>query len=181
MPRIPYVDLAGTSEELRDALAGMPPLNLFRMLPYAGRVAPAFLRMGGMILNRTVLDPKLRELAILRVGALTGSDYEIHHHRRIGGQVGLAKAQIDAAATAGADSPTLDASQRLVLALTEAVIGQVKAPDALFDQALEALGPEALAELVLTIGYYRMVAGFLLNFGVEVESQPFSQSIVAER
>ena len=180
MPRIPYVDLAGTSEELRDALAGMPPLNLFRMLPYAGRVAPAFIRMGGMILNRTVLDPKLRELAILRVGALTGSDYEVHHHRRIGGQVGLTDAQVDAA-VAGADSPTLDAPQRLVLALTEAVIGQVKAPEPLFDEALEALGPEALAELVLTIGYYRMVAGFLLNFGVEVESQPFSQSIVAER
>jgi alkylhydroperoxidase family enzyme len=180
LPRIPYFDLAEAPQEFRDAVAGMPPLNLFRMLPYAGRVAPAFVRMGGMILNRTILDPKLRELAILRVGVLTGSDYEVHHHRRVGKEVGLTREQMDAVAS-GPDSTVFDAGQRVVLAVTDAVIGQVKAPDALFAEALEALGPEALAELVMTIGYYRMVAGFLLNFGVEVEAESFSQSIIVER
>jgi alkylhydroperoxidase family enzyme len=180
MPKIPYFDLAQAPQEYRDAIAGLPPLNLFRMLPYAGRVAPAFLRMGGMILNRTNLDPKLRELAILRVGVLTGSDYEVHHHRRIGKDVGLTVGQIDAVA-AGPDSPAFDSDQRLVLQVVDAVIRDVKAPDALLAEAVERLGPEALAELVMTIGYYRMVAGFLRNFGVEVEGETFTDSLIAER
>jgi alkylhydroperoxidase family enzyme len=180
MPKIPYVDLADAPAELREAIGAMPPLNLFRMLPYAGRVAPAFVRMGGMILNRTVLDPGLRELAILRVGVRTGSDYEVHHHRRVGREVGLEPAKIDAVAD-GPSSPAFDARERRVLALTDAILDEVKAPDALFAEALEDLGPQALAELVITVGYYRLVAGFLLNFGVEVEAQPIAQSIIVQR
>ena len=180
MPAIPYFDLSKASPELQERIAGLPPLNLFKMLPYAGKIAPQFLRMGGAILTRTELDPQLRELAILRVGVLTGSDYEVHHHRRIGRDVGLSPELIDATAV-GPDAKVFDERQRLVVAFTDAVIRDVKAPDALFAQALESLGPNALAELVMTIGYYRLVAGFLLNFGVEVEAESYSEPIAVNR
>jgi alkylhydroperoxidase family enzyme len=169
LPRIPYFDLDQAPPEYLEAVGTVPAMNLFRMLPYAGRVAPAFLRMGGMILNRTVLDPQLRELAILRVGALTGSEYEVHHHRRIGGEAGLSPGAIDATAL-GADASALTPVQRQVVVFTDAVVKEIKAPDVIFDSLLEDLGANALSELVLTIGYYLMVARFLINFGVEVEA-----------
>lgn len=180
MPRVPYYDLAEASPEYLERIEGLPVLNLFRMLPWSGKIAPQFLRLGGAILTRTKLDPKLRELAILRVGAATGSDYEVHHHRRIGQDVGLTDAQMDAAAI-GASQAGLDDTGRIVIAFTDAVLNEVKAPDDLLDQALEALGPEALAELVMTIGYYRLVAGFLLNFGVEIEATPITSPIAVTR
>ncbi len=171
MPRMPYYDLAKAAPDFLEQIEGLPPLNLFRMLPYAGKVAPQFLRMGGAILNRTKLDAQLRELAILRVGESTGSEYEVHHHRKIGRDVGLSEAQMEAMAP-GAALDSLTPVQRLVVAFADAVLTEVKAPDDLFAEALDALGPEALAELVMTVGYYRLVAGFLLNFGVEVEARP---------
>jgi 4-carboxymuconolactone decarboxylase len=180
MPRVPYYDLAKAPPEYLQRIEGLPVLNLFRMLPWSGAIATQFLRMGGAILARTGLDARLRELAILRVGALTGSDYEVHHHRRICRDVGLTGAQMDATAT-GAGAAVLDQTQRLVIAFTDAVLKEVKAPDALFAEILEALGPEALAELVMTIGYYRLVAGFLLNFGVEIEAEPVTEPIVVTR
>jgi 4-carboxymuconolactone decarboxylase len=180
MPRVPYYDLDKAAPEFMERIEGLPVLNLFRMLPWAGKIAPQFLRMGGAILTRTRLDAQLRELAILRVGAGTGSDYEVHHHRRMGAETGLSVSEMDATAL-GASQAALSEPQRLVLAFTDAVLKEVKAPDGLFAQALDALGPEALAELVMTIGYYRLVAGFLLNFGVEVEAEVLSGSIVANR
>src|SRR5689334_22112649 len=170
MPRVPYFDLDKASPEFKERIEGLPVLNLFRMLPWTGKIAPQFLRFGGAILTRTKLDPKLRELAILRVGAVTKSDYEVHHHRRIGADEGLSEAQMDAAALDGA-TDALDGTQKLVLAFTDAVLQEVKPPDPLFAEILAALGPEALAELVMTVGYYRLVAGFLLNFGVEIETE----------
>ena len=83
-------------EPVRDALAGLPPLNIFRMLSHAETALRPFLRFGGAILGRLELDPRLRELAILQVAASTEARYEWVQHVEIGREVGLTDAQIAA-------------------------------------------------------------------------------------
>src|SRR5207253_6263125 len=68
--RLPYPDRDSAPEPVREALAGLPPLNIFRMLAHAESALRPFLRFGGAILGRLELDPKLRELAILQVAAM---------------------------------------------------------------------------------------------------------------
>lgn len=168
MPRIPYFDLKQAPAETLELLGSRPPLNIYRMLAHASTAAPGFLRLGGALLRQAELDPQLRELAIIRVGILSGASYEVHQHKRIAARVGLSAEKIEALAQ-GADAAVYTPLEMLVLRFTDEVVRHVKAPDALFHQLLAQLSERQMAELVLTIGFYMMVSRFLENFEVEIE------------
>jgi len=165
---MPYFDLADASAAYQALIGSRPPLNLYRMLPHAGPAAEGFLHLGGALLRQNQLDARLREIAILRVGLLSGASYEVHQHRRVARNVGLADDKV-AALEIGADPAALDERERFVLAFTDQVVQQVRADDAMFAQAQRYFPPRELAELVLTIGFYMMVSRFLENFGVDIE------------
>jgi AhpD family alkylhydroperoxidase len=150
-------------------LTSGPPLNLFRVLPHAGPAAIGFLRLGSALLRENALDSRLRELVILRVGVLCRAGYEVHQHRRVARAVGVSQEKI-AATELGADSEAFDPFESLVLRFTDAVVQDVKAPDALYEAVADRLDHRCMAELVLTIGYYMMVSRFLENFEVEIEA-----------
>src|SRR4029079_11027618 len=58
----------------------LPAFNIFRQLNHAPKVAGAYARMGGMLLARADLDPKLRELVINAISLALDCDYEWSHH-----------------------------------------------------------------------------------------------------
>jgi 4-carboxymuconolactone decarboxylase len=170
MARIPYFDLAQAPEDYRKLLGDRPPLNLYRMLPHAGPAAVGFLTLGGALLRRNELDARLREIAILRVGMLSGASYEVYQHRRVAAKVGLSDDKILAIVERDADPAAFDEQERFVIAFTDQLVRHVKAPDAMFDEAKRRFPPRQLSELVLTIGYYMMVSRFLENFEVDIEA-----------
>ncbi|HET7793779.1 MAG TPA: carboxymuconolactone decarboxylase family protein [Rhizobacter sp.] len=169
MARIPYFDMAHAPESYQALLKSRNPLNLYRMLPHAGPSAAAgFLALGSALLRDNELDSRLREIAILRVGLLSHASYEVHQHKRVARQVGLADDKV-AALEIGADTTVLSDDERLVLHFTDAVCHEVKARDELFDQVAARFGHRQTAELVLTIGFYMLVSRFLENFEVDIE------------
>src|SRR5690349_8388972 len=97
MARLSYFDVANVPGPLGEALRTRPGLNLYRILPHAPEAALGFLALGRALLTQTTLDPALREVAILRVGAWCRASYEVHQHRRVARRAGLADAQIEAA------------------------------------------------------------------------------------
>ena len=159
MARIPYFDMSQAPESYLRLIGSRPPPNLYRMLPHAGKAAEGFLALGGAILRENRLDSKLREIAILRVGILSGAGYEVHQHKRVARRVGLADEKIAA----------LDETEKMVLAYTDQVLLHVKAPDAMFHALCERLSPGVVAELTLVIGFYMLVSRFLENFEVDIE------------
>ncbi len=64
-----------------------PMLNIYRMLANSEQGAKGFLRMGNALLHRCELDPVLQELAIIRVGRLSRTAYEVFQHERVGRDV----------------------------------------------------------------------------------------------
>jgi len=92
----------------------------------------------------------------------------VHQHKKLARKLGLADAKI-AALAPGADPSALDELELQVLGFTDEVFHHVKAPDAMFDAMRARLSTRALAELVLTIGFYMMVCRFLENFEVDIE------------
>jgi 4-carboxymuconolactone decarboxylase len=170
MARIPYHDMTGLPPELMELIRGRPPLNLYRMLPHAVTIAPGFLAMGRAILTNSELDPQLRELVILRVGALSDARYEVFQHRRVAATVGLSPDKIEAACNPGSEG-ALNELEQLLMRFTDGVVREVKAPDELFDAVAERLSHRTLSELLLTIGFYMLVSRFLENTGVDIEEK----------
>jgi 4-carboxymuconolactone decarboxylase len=168
MARVPYFDMSKAPAAYTELIGNRPPLNLYKMLPHAGPAAVGFLKLGGAILRDSELDPRLREVAILRVGMLSRANYEVHQHKRVANRVGLSDAKI-AAIEIDADTSALDTAELQVLRFTDQLVLHVKAPDAMFHDMQAMLSSQALAELVLTIGFYMMVSRFLENYEVDIE------------
>lgn len=175
MARIPYFDLDQATPAFRDMLANRPPLNIYRMVAHGGPSAEGFLALGSAILRRSALDAQLRELVILRVGALCASHYEVFQHRRVAAQAGVPAAKIDAVLRQAQGEPEAGAFSPLeldVLRYTDAVVRDVKAPQALFDAVAAALPHQQLIELMMAIGFYMLVSRLLENLEVDLEDPP---------
>src|SRR5437016_7942057 len=93
VPRLRYLDRASLPPEI-GKLWDRRPLNLYRVISHATTAAPGFLALGRALLTESDLDPKLRELVILRVGAISNANYEIYQHKRVAQSVGLTEEQI---------------------------------------------------------------------------------------
>jgi 4-carboxymuconolactone decarboxylase len=168
MARIPYPDLATLDPDTTAFLDKLPPLNIFRMMAHGeGLVAP-FTRLGNHLLFKSELDPVLREIAILRVGVLSGAGYELFQHERIGRQLGMSDVLIKAI-HAGPEAAEFDDLQRLVVRFTDDVVANVRAGDDTFAPLVARLSVREVQELVITIGFYMAVSRFLETFDVEVE------------
>src|SRR5690606_2086127 len=89
-------DMARLPEKVRRMIEGTP-LNVVRMGAHASQ--PLFEAQGALgyaIAQPEVLDPKLREVTILVVAFLSGSEYELHQHRPLARAAGLGEAEIAA-------------------------------------------------------------------------------------
>lgn len=168
MARLSYFERDDIPPELARRFGDQPLLNLFRVLPHAPPAANGFVKLGSALLRRSSLDPQLRELVILRVGALSRASYEIHQHVRVGQNVGLGPEQIAAALREGPER-CLDDLARVVLRFTDAVVADVKAPAALYGEVAALLTEREMLELLMTIGYYMLVSRVLENLEVDIE------------
>lgn len=168
MARIPYPDLDELSEETRAFLAKLPPINIFRMLAGGESLLAAFTRFGNHLLYKSQLDPVLREIAIVRVGVLSGAGYEVYQHEAISRQLGMSD-ELIAAIHEGPDAAVFDDAQREVMRYADDIVANVRASDATFEPLRARLPLRELQELTLTIGFYMAVSRYLETFGIDVE------------
>jgi alkylhydroperoxidase family enzyme len=168
MARVPYPDPAALAPETAELLGKLPPLNLFRMMAGGEGLLRAFVQLGNHLLFKSRLPPVLREIAILRVGALCRARYEVFQHERIARGLGMTDALL-AAIRHGPDDPAFDDLQRLVMQYTDDVVHNVRASDATFEPLRARLSLQELQELTVTIGYYLTASRFLETFDIDLE------------
>jgi len=168
--RLPYIHPNDMPQELAALLATRPPYNVYRLLAHSPPVAQCFIKLAGALLNEGELDPQLRELAILRVGALCESRYEVHQHTRLAKLVGVSNDRIARALHTVGDDAT-DETDGALLAFTTAYVLHNKVSPSLFDAMKALLSDRQLTELTMTIGFYTMVSKFLENMEVDLEKK----------
>ena len=168
MSRIPYATAETQSAETQALLSALGPLNIFRMLANAPHTLKPVVGLATVFLAEGLLDPIDREIAILRVGYLSNASYETAQHEKIGRDVGMDDALIEAVKI-GADASGLTPHQSALIAFVDDLVANVRASDATFKPMLTALGPAATQELTLVTGFYMMVCRFLETFDVEME------------
>jgi len=148
----------------------LPVLNLFKVLAHCPHIGRNWMRLGNSILREEDLSPKLRQLAILRVGHLARSEYEFTKHTAVGLRLGVTKEQIDAISD-WATSTAFNDEERAVLGYTDEVAQKVKVDDDTFARLRAFLDEPAIVKLTTTIGYYGMVCRVLVALQVELETE----------
>ena len=181
MARLPYVDPAAASPEVRDALERVPPLNIFRMMANAETAFRPWLRFGAALLSDLELDPLLRELAILRVARLTPhADYEWVQHAGIARAVGATDEQVAALERGDAEADCFAGVEQLVLRFTTEVVRDARASDEALEGVAEALSPREVVELLMVIGQYMMIARVMATTHIDMD-EPADPAALARR
>ncbi len=173
MARVAMLEMDQVSGELRDRFQkmeerGFEVLNLFKVMANSPVVGRDFLRLGNSILFKGSVEPRLRELAILRVGNLAKAIYEWTQHVPMARQAGLTKEQIDAIPNWNG-SNLFSEQERAVLQYTDEVAETIRVSDDTFQGIKKFLTEEQIVELTTTIGYYGMVSRILEALQVELE------------
>jgi len=174
MARVPLVEKEQASDKIREVYQkvednGARVINLFKALANSPtNILLNVIRLGHSIIGQTGLPPKLRELAILRVAKLSGSEYEWQQHVALALEVGAKQEQIDAISDWQNSSKFSD-EERAVLQYTDEVAGKVSVTDQTFHALKKFLSDRTIVELTVTIGYYGMLAQVLVPLQVEVD------------
>jgi alkylhydroperoxidase family enzyme len=170
MARLPYLDQAELAPEHRHLLARS--INLHRALVHSPGAAAAFSTLGSYIRNKSPLDTRLREMAILQVGWVARSEYEWSHHIKIGHDFGVSDDDIAKliAETDGQETD-LDAPVRVALRAAREMYAGPGVSDATFSGLREYFDPELVIDLVVTIGFYVGVVRVLATMQIDVEPE----------
>jgi len=172
MPRIPLPELASLSPEVRQAI-GERPANVSLLMAAASEpVYQSLGRLGSALIGGSSLPPNLRELAILRVGYISGSAYEVFQHEALARHIGMSEAQIGAIRAGDGTSPALDQSERSVMAFVEDIVANVRAGDASLAAVGQHLDTSQVVDLIIVTGYYMTVCRLLETSGIEIEATP---------
>ncbi|WP_126176068.1 carboxymuconolactone decarboxylase family protein [Tsuneonella rigui] len=172
-PRVAPLDPAALSQEQAEALApvtreGARPLNIFLTFARAPEALTRFLAWGNYILSRkNTLDPRRREIAILRTGWNCRSGYEFAQHERIGLASGMSEAEV-AGTMEGPHAKCWDDLDRAIVTACDELVRDHFVSDATW-AALAPLGDKGRMDLVFTVGQYTQVSMMLNSFGVQLE------------
>ncbi len=146
----------------------VPVINLFKAVGNSPKAGRNFIRLGNAVLNPEILEPKLRELAILRVGNLLRSEYEFTKHVVIGKATGVTTDQINDLSNWKSSKNFTDI-ECAVLQYTDEMTLNVRVSDETFVDLKRFFDDAAIVKLTITIGYYGMVSRILVALQVELE------------
>lgn len=162
-------------DDVRRALSVMLPEE--RLNPQGAGVAlstlarhpaltKAFLRFSNHLLFRSTLDPRMRELAILRIAHRRHCEYEWAHHAFIGKAEGLTDDDIAGVAQGTA----VDAFDQIVLDAVDELDEQSRISDETWEALGDKLDDRQRMDLVFTVGGYGLMAMAYNTFGIAPES-----------
>jgi len=169
MARINYATTNHLTEKGKAIMDRLGHKNIFKMLSHSESHLRNYCRLGNAIRHHGVLDPRLRELAITRVGILLGAEYEVIAHKRLGRGVGIPENQI-VALEEGASSDAFNEVEKALLAYTDDLVANPGA-GATFETIASHLNAEEMVELTLAITFYIMTSKFLITFGIDLEPE----------
>lgn len=184
-PRIPPIPVGEWPASMRAALAALHPpeprhpfperrddrpkgLNVLGTFAQHPALATAFHTFNGHVLFATTLSPRQRELLVLRVAAVRGSEYEWVQHTVLAGDVGLAPDEV-ARIRAGADAEGWEPLDRAMVRAVDELLASARISDVTWAELALALDRQQLMDLVFTVGAYDLVAMAMLSFGIALD------------
>lgn len=167
MARFNYLNKEDVAPEHREH---MRDINLTRLLFHNPELARLSNEHAMHIRNKSKLDPRLREMAILQVGYCARSPYEYSHHVKIGLDFGVSEADIRAIADETEGRPTaLEPLAKAVLKAARELAEEIRLSDATFAVLQQHLDTPRLLELFDAICSYCGTVRLLAALKIDVE------------
>ena len=149
---------SGNLADASGALGG--PFGPMLLSPSVGEPLQA---LGAALRYRSGLTDRAREIATLLVADRCRSAYEWSSHVVHARRAGLTDAEI---ASLSGNEPDLVGIEAVVARTALALLADGDLDDAHYAEAERELGQAALFELVVLVGYYRLLAGVLAVFRI---------------
>ena len=170
--RLPYVERDQAPPEVRTLYERLQEtrgrvLNIVKVMANHPRSLPAFVEWYAT-LSEGPLDPKLKQLAYVKVSQLNHCWYCTTHNMAIGQQAGVTKEKFNALPDY-TRSPLFSPLERLVVRYAEEMTRKVQVEAALVAALREALGPEGLTQLTLVIAAANFTNRVNEALGTELE------------
>ena len=169
MALLPYLDEKDASPEVLKVLkSGRVVLNVQKMTANAQSIFLQRSRLSNALFTQIKIDPRLREIAILRTAKDCHSVYEWTQHVPAAKHVGVSDEQI-ATIESWQSSKCFSELERLVLQFTDEVNANVKASRSTLEAIKLHLSAGEIIELLIIIGHWRQTASILETTEVELE------------
>ena len=164
------------------AFKGLSPLNLRLALAQEPKLSVAFQSMAHVVLFQGALPEREREIAIIRTGALTRSEYEWGMHVSIYAEkCGLSEAQVMELTCNSTLSESLwSEKDRLIVRMVDELHAHSTVGDSTWAGLQSHWPKDQVIELVLASSFYHMAAFFLNSMAVPLEhgSRRFPPGVV---
>jgi hypothetical protein len=121
------------------------------------RVGLAVQALGAAVRYQSFLSDRQRGMAVLEPARLVRSDYEWFAHERLALASGISADEIEALRT-GSEGPTFSADEVLIRRVIRELHERRQLEDDIFEEARETFGYERLADLVVLVGHYELIA-----------------------
>ncbi|MCY4659869.1 MAG: carboxymuconolactone decarboxylase family protein [Acidobacteria bacterium] len=143
-------------------------INIIRTLANHPALAEAWLGFARYVLGDNTLPPRDRELLILRIGYLRGSEYEWGQHTRIARSVGVTDEEI-LRVIDGPDAAGWSTFDSALLRAVDELHHDSEVSDATWAELSGRYDTRQLMDLVFTVGQYNLVSIALRTFRVPLD------------
>jgi alkylhydroperoxidase family enzyme len=148
---------------------GLGDLAVFQVLFRRPQAARALNGMLTALLFKGTLDPKVRELIIMRIAWVTGAGYEWSHHWDFALRVGHDPATV--AALADWENATcFSAEERAALKAADDVLATGDIEEPTWSECRTLFDEDLLVELVAVIANWRLFATLLVTLRIPLET-----------
>jgi 4-carboxymuconolactone decarboxylase len=172
-PRLQPLAPGEWNDEQRELLTRGNParvLNVFATLARHQDLYRRWMPFANHVLFKSSLPPREREMAILRIGWLCRSGYELHQHTRIGKASGLSDAEIERLKSSPGAAGWSEAESALLQAVDD-LHGDQFISDATWQLLGKHYDTHQVIDLVFAVGQYTLVSMALNSFGVQIEKE----------
>lgn len=171
-PRIPPLANDEWNDEAKEIMRPFVEqgrvFNIFRTLAHHPELARRWMVFANHILGKSTLDPRDREMLILRIGYLCQAGYEWGQHVQISRDLGMSDEEIRLCKT-GPDTQGISDRDRLLLSAVDELHNDAHVADATWAGLSEHFNTQQMMDIVFTVGQYNLVSMVLNSFGVQLD------------
>ncbi len=143
-------------------------LNIFRTLAHHPELLRRWRVFANHVMGKSTLNERDRELLILRIGYLCGSEYEWGQHVAIARRAGISAEEI-AAVKQGSSAASWSAQDRLLLQAAEDLRTYACIQDNTWAGLQAFYNTQQMIDIIFTVGQYNLVSMALNSLGVPLD------------
>ncbi|WP_067902361.1 carboxymuconolactone decarboxylase family protein [Nocardia vaccinii] len=175
----------GLADRYLSGAPDAPPMpNVLGILGHHIELGSAWLAYNGALLERPAIEPRYRELLILRVAWRSRAVYEWTQHARLALDCGLTAAQVEAVAD-GPEDPIWSPVERLLLSAADQLLDRYRVEDETWAGLAHHFDARQLIEILFVAGSYLCLALVFNSVGLQPDSDvdrraPFTSPEIKE-